>query len=881
MSTSQSHPDTTKRNRHPVRTKFLYVSPEEASGTSKVALNARRAASEVYIKELGLTQKQNDEVLALYDSGKIQTSTYNPESEEDQLSAAALLAEIALDDDAQETYGNRWNKKWSQASGKGADRVQRVLYQCNCGYDHVEAGSKTRRHAVPFTGCLVHAEVTYQTESRKVLVVRGYFEHNEECKNAHLTHFPARPLHPAVYKVALVQLKDGASLPDIKAKNRQLFHARGYSEQPADLSRSAYRWLIEAHDTRTLYRQYHRMMGITTRIAAHINVDEWLDPKSPRYNKTLADAVFHYKPRADKGERFEVCIANKDMQDAAWKYAHHSQVLLDGTFGICNRKILLFIVMGIDEKKRGVPLAFMLFSARSEAKQASASYDSETIQRLLTAWKTKLGSREDQVFTPYVAITDTDLVERNALAAVFPEIWLLICKFHLRQSWRNHRNRVLKGTSPLSMEMKVRMKRIEDSLVHTTSHASALAIIAEEEAVLAAHKQELDESGCEIIKHAEAHLLDYLRDWWCREALWQSWSDFGRAVAATRMGCAIDGVLPTTNHLESFNGVLKRGHLRRWQRGQKRLRLDVLVNILVTQIIPSIFEQRALEAVEELRWEQMVSKLPGGKELVESIHSSKTSVSPLPVAYLVPDESRDNAAQDLLKNRQLGLPTVNTERMSLDFECYSSIATVHDTCPTKYQLHLTLTGRGSCTCPDFQLRGGACKHLRAALCSLASIRVQYPQLSDLPSIVLPSSEADARRRDALDVIASGSVPREVLEVQTVLESSPDQPLKRAAAVIGAVMEEDGVEEAEEQVEDSGSEDEDADVLIPAVDDGNDTESVATDAPADDDDFDFTIAWSTARASVATQSLARALFELSNVAPKLAYLGKSLRGAEIS
>ncbi|KAF7790755.1 hypothetical protein EIP86_001712 [Pleurotus ostreatoroseus] len=353
--------------------------------------------------------------------------------------------------------------------------------------------------------------------------------------------------------------------------------------------------------------------------------------------------------------------------------------------------------------------------------------------------------------------------------------------------------------------MKTQMKRIENSLVHTTSHASALAIITEEEAVLAAHKQELDESGCEIINHAEAHLLGYLRDWWCREALWHSSSDFGRAVAATHMGCAIDGVLPTTNHLESFNGVLKRGHLRRWQHGQKRLRLDVLVNILITHIILSIFEQRALEAVEELHWEEMVSKLPGGKELVESMHSSKTAISPLLVAYFIPNESQNHTAQDLLKNRQLGLPTVNTERMSLDFECYSSMATVHDSSPIKYQLYLILTERGYYTCPDFQLH------------------------------------RDARRRDALDVIANGSVPREVLEVQTMLEAPPDQLLERAAVAIGTVMEEDGVEKVEEQIEESGSEDGDTDVLISAVDDGNDTESVAIDVPADDDNFDFTIA----------------------------------------
>lgn len=47
-----------------------------------------------------------------------------------------------------------------------------------------EAGSKTRHHNVPFTACLVHAEVTYQVETDKILYIRGHFAHNEECKKA-------------------------------------------------------------------------------------------------------------------------------------------------------------------------------------------------------------------------------------------------------------------------------------------------------------------------------------------------------------------------------------------------------------------------------------------------------------------------------------------------------------------------------------------------------------------------------------------------------------------------------------------------------------------------------------------------------------------------
>ena len=78
-----------------------------------------------------------------------------------------------------------------------------------------------------------------------------------------------------------------------------------------------------------------------------------------------------------------------------------------------------------------------------------------------------LGIRGRESFEPYVAITDTDLMERGALVLVFSRIWLLICKFHLRQCWKNHRCKVLKGKLPEQTDLKQRLFRLEDSLIAT------------------------------------------------------------------------------------------------------------------------------------------------------------------------------------------------------------------------------------------------------------------------------------------------------------------------------------------------------------------------------------------------------------------------------
>ena len=79
------------------------------------------------------------------------------------------------------------------------------------------------------------------------------------------------------------------------------------------------------------------------------------------------------------------------MQEAAWKYAHQSQIILDGTLSVCDKKILLFIIMGIDKNKKGLPLAFPLFSAPSGNRHTAAGYNTEIITKLMEAWKTSLG----------------------------------------------------------------------------------------------------------------------------------------------------------------------------------------------------------------------------------------------------------------------------------------------------------------------------------------------------------------------------------------------------------------------------------------------------------------------------------------------------------
>jgi hypothetical protein len=216
-----------------------------------------------------------------------------------------------------------------------------------------------------------------------------------------------------------------------------------------------------SHDFTTLYRKFNRSCGVDIRQKPEQNLHKWLDPSSPHYKPQLAQCVYHYAARTNREDRLKLCISTADMDDAAWKYGHSNQIVMDGTFGIVSSKLLLFVILGIDEQHRGVPLTFLLFSAPSGNRATHAGYNAEILTELLQAWVKHLSLTDSRTFTPLVAITDLDVKERIALLNVWPGIWLLLCKFHLRQCWQNKRKAVLKGDNFWKYHLETQLRLME------------------------------------------------------------------------------------------------------------------------------------------------------------------------------------------------------------------------------------------------------------------------------------------------------------------------------------------------------------------------------------------------------------------------------------
>lgn len=118
-------------------------------------------------------------------------------------------------------------------------------------------------------------------------------------------------------------------------------------------------------------------------------------------------------------------------------------------------------------------------------------------------------------------------------------------------------------------------------------------------------------------------------------------------------------------------------------------------------------------------------QLAGAGHLLKVSNTSSSKPANLSVAYLQPDEDRDAAAKVVVEHNQISrIPELDRSKGLLTFSCYSSLALKVDSAPVQYTIFIELAGVARCTCPDFLNRGGACKHLRAAILVLEEVRAK-------------------------------------------------------------------------------------------------------------------------------------------------------------
>ncbi|KAF5309298.1 hypothetical protein D9611_015003 [Ephemerocybe angulata] len=636
---------------------------------------------------------------------------------------------------------SRWRAVWTTSWDTSRGRQKRILFQCACGIDPGARSTKKsgelqdRRIPFAFTGCLAHAEFTERESTGAISRISGYWTHNDGCLKADMDRLPNIPLHPDVYRVALQQLTDGANITSVQSKNRQMLSDRAYAGMATwDPRTSNVRYHFLPTDHTSLYRQFSRQNGVDVRKQPQYNIDDWLNRDSGSYNPTLDAAIFYYRARSEAGERLKVCISTTEMTAAAWEFAHHSQLVLDGTFGICSSRLLLFIALARNGDGKGVPLAFFLFSAPAGNQATHAGYNTEILAELLGEWHRHLeknrpktsgttlsGFAATVLFEPYTVITDTDTKERGALLRTWPRVLLLLCKFHLRQCWTNHRKTALPNKKNLLCYLRTSivssLQSLEVALIATISLAEAFRLVESTRGWLKQCAQTASDDALRAATAGGLKHLDYLVDNWLSEELWKSWSEYGRIEASKRLGIAVEGVIPTTNHLESFNGLLKRKHLALWLHSGHRLRVDTLIALLVTKILPDVYSH--LRAQKEYKdWliqrfepDSTGQSLYARHQDVLKSRALNLSTANAAICYWQDDEARDRGAMEITLERRL-VSVQHIPNVGYLAECSSSTSRWNGIL-SSYRLAISYNGKSGCTCPDFENRGGACKHLRA------------------------------------------------------------------------------------------------------------------------------------------------------------------------
>lgn len=252
-------------------------------------------------------------------------------------------------------------------------------------------------------------------------------------------------------------------------------------------------------------------------------------------------------------------------------------------------------------------------------------------------------------------------------------------------------------------------------LLQTTEHAAALRLLADTKSNLQA--MAADAQGHKA-GAAGLMFIQYLENNWFAPELWSGWSQKGRNDAAARMAIDVEGILPTTNHLESFNASLKYKHIPEWRHSGRRLRFDMLIFHLIVHILPDIYAQHCM--VNDYRvWRvNRFRSAAGGIDISKQISdrgasSTSTNQYSPPRAWYEPDEARDSRAQVLFSLRHIQ-PIQSGRPFELWATCPASDSNISNPQHSRYWLTAHPSGIATCTCPDWLHRGGgACKHLRA------------------------------------------------------------------------------------------------------------------------------------------------------------------------
>lgn len=212
--------------------------------------------------------------------------------------------------------------------------------------------------------------------------IYGDLVHSGSCQDQLvMSRNPTIPLHPDIRALMLELVRGKIALTVAKEKARKYAISR-WGEAPGD---GYHQFRLRDHDSSSLYRTLGSEIGITAHSTAQGNLDLWFRADNPcPPTPILTASCLSYTPEiVETSQRFMIVLSTPLQQKMAWKYGHKSQLLMDLTFGVCSARVLLIILMVIDDANKGIPVAQILFTARQEARAVHADYNKLVLEKAL------------------------------------------------------------------------------------------------------------------------------------------------------------------------------------------------------------------------------------------------------------------------------------------------------------------------------------------------------------------------------------------------------------------------------------------------------------------------------------------------------------------
>ncbi|RIB09975.1 hypothetical protein C2G38_2266199 [Gigaspora rosea] len=136
-------------------------------------------------------------------------------------------------------------------------------------------------------------------------------------------------------------------------------------------------------------------------------------------------------------DRLEIIICTREQQEYAWKYGYQNLILVDETFGISKYKLLLFIIMIIDDNNKDIPISFILFTPPRSNHLTSPGYDSKILERLFTIFRDKISNNYNQnqslatlvTFSPRAIMTDANIKSESYYQKYSQELFYFFVTF--------------------------------------------------------------------------------------------------------------------------------------------------------------------------------------------------------------------------------------------------------------------------------------------------------------------------------------------------------------------------------------------------------------------------------------------------------------------